>query len=75
MQELREADQIRDLLKPRVRALPGHPPPARPEVVFERLRIASTWGWSIPQEKPPYLSEHQGKGALRDGRPVVYRLP
>lgn len=43
--------------------------------LIHRMRIVSTWGWSIPQEKPPYLADHQGKGALRDGRPVIYRLP
>jgi hypothetical protein len=42
---------------------------------FTRLRIVSTWGWVLPQETPPYLSEQLGQGALRGGRPVLYRPP
>jgi hypothetical protein len=49
--------------------------PADGRWCFTRLRIVSTWGWVLPQETPPYLSEHLGLGALRDGRPVVYRPP
>jgi hypothetical protein len=39
------------------------------------LRISSTWGWVLPQEAPPFLSEHLGAGTLRGGRPVVYDPP
>lgn len=38
------------------------------------MRIVSTWGWRIPHDEPPYLANGQGAGALREGRPVVYRL-
>jgi hypothetical protein len=41
---------------------------------FRALRIVSTWGWVLPQDAPPYLAEHLGTGALRDGRPVTVRL-
>jgi hypothetical protein len=34
------------------------------------LRIASTWGWSIPQEAPPFLAEPLAAGTLRGGRPA-----
>jgi len=43
--------------------------------LFDQLRIVSTWGWVLPQDAPPYLSELLGEGALREGRPVVYRTP
>ena len=39
---------------------------------FTRLRIASDWGWIIPQEYPPFLSDPLGARALRKGRPVPY---
>lgn len=42
--------------------------------LIARMRIVSTWGWRIPQDEPPYLADGQGTGALREGRPVVYRL-
>ena len=43
--------------------------------LITRLRISSTWGWVLPQEAPPFLSEHLGAGTLRGGRPVVYDPP
>jgi hypothetical protein len=43
--------------------------------LFAWLRISSTWGWVVPQETPPFLSEHLGAGTLRGGRPVVYEPP
>ena len=42
--------------------------------LIQRMWIVSTWGWRLKSEEPPYLAEPLGKGALRDGRPVVYRL-
>ena len=34
-----------------------------------RMRISSTWGWSVPHEDPPFLHEDFGAGTLRNGRP------
>ena len=39
------------------------------------LRISSTWGWTVPDEKDPFLDEAFGAGTLRDGRPVIYEEP
>jgi hypothetical protein len=39
------------------------------------LRISSTWGWIVPQDHPPFLSEAIGAGTLRNGRPVLYESP
>jgi ketosteroid isomerase-like protein len=50
-----------------LRAYPG-------KWLIQRMYICSTWGWRIPHDEPPYLAEHLGAGALRGGRPVVYRL-
>lgn len=36
-------------------------------------RVTSTWGWRVRSERPPQLADTLGAGALRDGRPVVYR--
>ena len=36
---------------------------------ISRMRISSTWGWSIPHTDPPFLKEVFGAGTLRDGRP------
>jgi len=43
--------------------------------LFSYLRIASNWAWLIPQEYPPILSDSLGAGALRQGKPVQYKLP
>lgn len=40
---------------------------------LKTMRIVSTWGWELPSETPPFLSNLLGKGALRDGKPIVYR--
>jgi hypothetical protein len=34
-----------------------------------RMRISSTWGWSVPHSDPPFLKEPFAAGTLRDGRP------
>ena len=39
---------------------------------FQQLHIVSTWGWVVPTEAEPYLSEQLGTGALREGRPVRF---
>ena len=39
---------------------------------FQQLHIVSTWGWVVPTEAEPYISEQLGTGALRDGRPVRF---
>jgi len=49
--------------------------PGDPRWCFTELRIVSTWGWALPQDTPPYLAEHLGTGALREGRPVRAPLP
>jgi hypothetical protein len=36
-----------------------------------RMRISSTWGWSVPHTDPPFLKEPFGAGTLRDGRPPL----
>jgi hypothetical protein len=36
-----------------------------------RMRISSTWGWSVPHSDPPFLKERFGAGTLRDGRPPL----
>jgi hypothetical protein len=36
-----------------------------------RMRISSTWGWSVPHTDPPFLKEPFAAGTLRDGRPPV----
>jgi hypothetical protein len=36
---------------------------------FTRMRISSTWGWSVPHSDPPFLKEPFAAGTLRDGRP------
>ena len=38
------------------------------------LRIASDWGWIIPQEYPPFLADTLGARALRKGKPVAYEI-
>ncbi|MFN0093901.1 MAG: nuclear transport factor 2 family protein [Dehalococcoidia bacterium] len=42
--------------------------------LIHRMRIVSTWGWRVEDQKPPYLANTLGEGALRGGRPVVYRI-
>ena len=39
---------------------------------FHEMHIVSTWGWVVPTDAEPYLAEHLGTGALREGRPVRY---
>jgi len=41
---------------------------------FTWLRIASDWGWIIPQDYPPFLADSLGARALREGRPVPYEM-
>ncbi len=41
--------------------------------LIQQMRIVSTWGWRIKSDEPPYLANGLGQGALREGRPVVYR--
>ncbi len=36
-----------------------------------RIRISSTWGWSVPHSDPPFLKDAFAAGTLRDGRPPV----
>jgi hypothetical protein len=36
-------------------------------------RVASTWGWRLEGQAPPYLAEVLGSHALREGKPVVFR--
>ncbi|MCP5060529.1 MAG: hypothetical protein GY937_27855 [bacterium] len=36
-----------------------------------RIRISSTWGWSVPHSDPPFLKNAFAAGTLRDGRPPV----
>jgi hypothetical protein len=36
---------------------------------ISRMRISSTWGWSVPHTDAPFLNEKFGAGSLRDGRP------
>jgi hypothetical protein len=36
------------------------------------MRITSTWGWTVPDDMPPFLDEAFGAGAMREGRPVKY---
>lgn len=36
---------------------------------ISRLRISSTWGWSVPHSDPPFLDESFSAGTLRGGRP------
>ncbi len=43
--------------------------------LFTWLRIASTWGWMVPQEYPPFLADSLGAGTVREGRPVLYDAP
>jgi hypothetical protein len=38
---------------------------------IQRMRISSTWGWSVPHSDPPFLKESFGAGTLRNGRPPV----
>lgn len=47
--------------------------PAPERWQFKKMRIVSTWGWELASETPPFLSEHLGKGALREGKPIVYK--
>ena len=47
--------------------------PDQQKWLIQQMRIVSTWGWRIRQEEPPYLANLLGQGALREGRPVVYR--
>jgi len=42
---------------------------------FVWMRICSNWGWILPQEFPPFLSDSLGAGTLRQGRPVLYEAP
>ncbi len=42
--------------------------------LVHRMRIVSTWGWRLEGQPRPYLANKLGEGALRDGRPVVYRF-
>ncbi len=35
---------------------------------ISRLRISSTWGWSVPHSDPPFLKESFSAGTLRAGR-------
>jgi hypothetical protein len=48
--------------------------PEQRKWLIQRARIVSTWGWRIPDQAPPYLGNKLGDGALRGGKPVVYRL-
>jgi len=41
--------------------------------LIQEMRIVSTWGWRLKSDEPPYLANALGQGALREGRPVVYR--
>jgi hypothetical protein len=50
------------------------PYPAKKKWLIQQMRIVSTWGWRIKSDEPPYLANALGKGALRDGRPVIYRM-
>jgi hypothetical protein len=36
---------------------------------ISRLRISSTWGWSVPHSVAPFLNESFDAGTLRGGRP------
>lgn len=38
---------------------------------ISRMRISSTWGWSVPHTDPPFLKEPFGAGTLREGRPPI----
>ncbi len=40
-----------------------------------RIRISSTWGWSVPHSDPPFLKDVFAAGTLRDGRPPAPGLP
>ncbi len=35
------------------------------------LRIASSWGWTVPHTEPPFLKEPFAAGTLREGRPAT----
>ena len=50
------------------------PEPGAGKWLIGRMRIVSTWGWLLKSDEPAYLGSPLGKGALRDGRPVVYRM-
>jgi hypothetical protein len=36
---------------------------------ISRMRISSTWGWSVPHSDPPFLKEPFSAGTLHGGRP------
>ena len=43
--------------------------PGRGTWQISRMRISSTWGWSVPHSDPPFLKERFSRGTLRDGHP------
>ena len=49
--------------------------PADARWEIQKMYICSTWGWTVPTDAKPYLAEHLGEGALRGGKPIVYRRP